>query len=334
MKGFLTAAGILVLASCYNPTIHSVTASCGVTKLRVSDNSVAGILTDIPEGRTLLSTGNTQFVIATGAGEMVLVNSTEMAVDTSFTVGFAGGAGYRSMIMPSSQNIYLTSSAGDLLQIDISELSVANSFSAGQQPEVLAKLPYSGEFFYVSDGTSTRISEFRTLNNSIVRESEPLGSPPAALAAESFANSYLIAVTGDEAGLCGILNIGTFHFERVMMGYPCSDAAAFPAESIWAVTHPMWNAESGMVSICTNFSLPEIEPVAVSGHPMKICSVPGTTLFYLLSYKAGGESSVISINYLTGQVESETVISGFPWDITSHGNGEFILALTSELPEG
>ena len=74
-----------------------------------------------------------------------------------------------------------------------------------------------------------------------------------------------------------------------------------------------------------------MDQVQVQGHPMQICSVPGSTMFYLLSYLGNGESLIVGINYLTKQIECEVELSGFPWDITSHGNGEFVLALTSRL---
>ncbi len=114
---------LFLILACYNPAEYSTVAGSGVVKLRVSDNSVVGTVQGIPEGRALLSTGNTQFLIASGTGELFIINSAEMAVDTSFTVGYPGGAGYRSMIMPVAGTVYISSSVGDILQVDMNELS-------------------------------------------------------------------------------------------------------------------------------------------------------------------------------------------------------------------
>lgn len=331
MKQVMLVFASLLFIACYQPVEHSTVAMCGVVKLRVSDNSVAGILQDVPEGRALLSTGNTEFLVASGTGEIVVVSSPEMEIDTSFSVGYPGGAGYRSIIMPTAGTVYLTSSVGDMLEVNLEELSVTDQFPVGDLPDQLAQLPYSGEFFYVSDGSTGRISEVRALNNTVVRQSDPLGAVPSSITAESYLNAFLISVTSEENGLCGILDLGTFHFEEVYLGLPCHDVSAFPAESIWVVTHPEWNNDNGSVSICTNYSFPEVEAVQVTGHPMQICSVPGTTMFYLLSYLGNGESLLVGINYLTRRVEAEVPVDGYPWDITSHGNGEFVLALTAEL---
>jgi len=77
--------------------------------------------------------------------------------------------------------------------------------------------------------------------------------------------------------------------------------------------------------------MPEVVHVQIAGHPTSVCSVPGTTLFYVLSYLGSGTSRVTAVNYVTEAVVSEIDIAGFPWDITSHANGEFVLALTSGL---
>ena len=322
---------LLILAACYNPTEHATVADCGIVKLRLSDNSVAGVFTGLPDGRTLCSLGNTEFLVASGTGNLYRISSPEMQLNESFSVGYAGGAGYRSMILPVAGSVYLTSSAGDLLEIDLSENSVADQFPAGDVPENLASAPFSDEFFYVSDGSSGRISEVSVITNSVTRQSPSLGAIPSAITVESYLNSFLIAVSADENGLCGIYDLGTLHAEEVLLGYPCFDVTAFPAESVWAVTHPEWSSESGFISLCTNFSSPNVDQVQVQGHPMQICSVPGSTMFYLLSYLGNGESLIVGINYLTKQIECEVELSGFPWDITSHGNGEFVLALTSRL---
>jgi len=321
----------LLLLACYSPAEHSTVADCGVWKIRVSDNSLIGVLEGVPEARALQSVGNTEFLVSSGTGEIHIVNSPDMLITETLTVGFAGGAGYRSIIMPGAGSVYLTSSTGSILEIDLTGMSLVADFNAGAVPDRMAALPYSDEFFYVTDMSTGKILEVSTVTNSVTRESDALDAVPSAIAAESFLNSFLITVTSDETGLCGILNLGTFYFEEFSFGHACHDVTAFPAESIWAVSHPEWNLSSGSISICSNFSFPEVEAISIPGHPMQICSVPGTTLFYVLSYLGDGNSLLLGVNYLTRTIDSQMEIPGFPWDVTSHGNGEYVLVLTSEL---
>jgi hypothetical protein len=77
--------------------------------------------------------------------------------------------------------------------------------------------------------------------------------------------------------------------------------------------------------------MPEVTTVQIAGHPTDICSVPGTALFYVLSYLGDGTSRITAINYVIGEIVGEVDVPGFPWDITSHANGEFVLALTSDI---
>jgi hypothetical protein len=317
--------------SCYSPTEHDTVSQCGVVKLRVSDNTIMGSVDGIPDGRALCSIGNTQFLVASGTGEIFSISSQNMTIDTSFAVGYAGGAGYRSMINPKPGSIYVTGSSGKVLEISLANFSVLDEFEAGSMPNVLSPSTSSTETFYVADGSDGRIRELNMTSNSVVRQTEALNFNPVALAPESCLNDYLLAACADGEGSVFRVSLATFHPDAVQLGFPCSDITAFPAESIWAVTHPQWQSETGYLSICSSYSPPDVQLVSLAGNPMRVCSVPGTTLFYVLSYLGDGQSRVFAVNFLTGEVEAEIDVAGFPWDITSHGNGEFVLVLTSEL---
>lgn len=331
MKRKLLYSVLLLALSCYNPKEFSTMTDSGVIKLRVADNTIVGAVEGIPDGRTICSIGSTEFLVTAGTGEVFRINSVEMTVETSFSVGFAGGAGYRSMIYPIAGSVYLTGAAGNLLEIDLNENKVADDFEAGPSPSVLCPNPSSQETFFLADGSDRRVREINTATNTVLRTTQAMSGSPSALAAETYLNQYLLAAFQNEAGSVAMISLATFHVSTVSLGYPCMDVAAFPAESIWAVTHPEWQAENGMVTVCRNFIPPEVDRFQLDGHPMKICSVPGTTKFYVLSYLGGGDSRLVSLNYLTGEVESLVDVQGFPWDIIAHANGEYVLALTSGL---
>jgi len=317
--------------SCYSPAEHDTVSRCGVVKLRVSDNTIAGSIDGIPDGRALCSIGNTQFLVASGTGEIFSVSSSDMRIDTSFAVGYAGGAGYRSMINPKPGSVYVTGASGKVLEISLGNFSVLDEFEAGSMPNVLSPSTSSTETFYVADGSDGRIRELNMTSNTVLRQTEVQDFNPVAMAPESYLNDYLLAACADGEGSVFRVSLATFHTDAVQLGFPCSDITAFPAESIWAVTHPRWQLDTGYLSLCSSYSPPEVNRITLAGNPMRVCSVPGTTLFYVLSYLGEGESRVSAVNFLTGEVEAEIDVTGFPWDITSHGNGEFVLVLTSEL---
>ncbi len=323
-------AVILAVPACYSPVEHDVVSEAGVVKIRVSDNTIAGQVTGIPDGRALCSLGNLEFAVSSGTGAIYRFDSQSMTMDTSFTIGYASGSGYRDMIVPKTGSLYVIGGSGGLIEVGLDDDRVLSQFAVGSMPVALCASATSGRF-YVADGDDRRIREVDSEGNLVLRQSEALPAQPVAVAAESFQNQLLLSACSDEEGTVGLVALSTFHAGTVQLGNPCGDVAAFPAESIWAAVHPRWNHPSGEVTICSNLYSPEISHVPLSGHPLRICSVPGTTLFYCLGYLGNGMSRISAVNYLTGDVVAELDVAGFPWDITSHANGEFVLALTSGI---
>jgi len=321
---------ILIASACYNPEEHDIVSESGVVKIRVADNSVVGAVSGVPDGRALCSLGNLEFMVASGTGSVYRFDSQGMALDTSFSVGFGSGSGYRDMIIPKPGSVYLIGGAGRIVEVSLAGNSVAAEFQVGSLPSAMCA-SQSVQRFYVADEGDCRIREVDATTNTVLRQTEPLGAAPVAVAAESYLKQSLLAVCGDEAGTVGRVALNTFHVSPIYIYSPGSDLSIFPADTVWAVTHPDWSADNGRVAICSNFYMPEVVHVQIAGHPTSVCSVPGTTLFYVLSYLGSGTSRVTAVNYVTEAVVSEIDIAGFPWDITSHANGEFVLALTSGL---
>ncbi len=330
MKVWKTLPVLLIASACYNPEEHDIVSESGVVKIRVADNSIVGSVGGVPDGRALCSLGNLEFMVASGTGSVYRFDSQSMALDTSFSVGFGSGAGYREMIIPKPGSVYLIGGAGRIVEVSLAGNSVAAEFQVGSLPSAMCA-SQNQQRFYVTDEGDHRIREVDATANTVLRQTEPLSAAPVAVAAESYLKEYLLAVCADEAGTVGRVALNTFHVGPINVYGPGSDISIFPADTIWAVTHPDWSADNGRVAICSNFHMPDVEHVQIAGHPTSICSVPGTTLFYVLSYLGGGASRVTAVNYVTKTVVAEIDIAGFPWDITSHANGEFVLALTSGL---
>lgn len=324
------ALTLLLNIACYSPVEYEIIDQSRIVKLRVSDNSIVATSSSVTDGRSLCSIGNNAFIVASGNGTLYRFNSEEMQLDTSFVIGFGSGSGYSSMITPKPSSIYVIGAAGKIIEINLQSNSVIDEFEAGPLPNGLCASPTT-QRFYVSDGSDQKIREIDPVTNTVLRTSSPLDNVPVSIVIESFQNSYLLAASSSEEGVVERITLGTFYVEPVSIGNPSSDITAAPAESTWAVVHPEWFEENGSVSICSNFSNPEIHKISIEGHPTNICSVPGTTLFYALSYLGDGLSRITAINYFTKEIVTEIDIPGFPWDITSHANGQYILTLTSDI---
>ncbi|HOI36841.1 MAG TPA: hypothetical protein PLF11_05620 [Bacillota bacterium] len=326
-----TILGCLSVAGCHDPVEYDVSAHSGVVKIRVSDNTIVGSLGGIEDGRSLCSLGNTQFLVASGSGLLYRFDSEQMLLDTSYAIGYGSGSGYGDMVMPKPGSVYVIGSAGKILEVSLSSNSVVDRFDAGPLPGALCASS-TNRRFYVADGSDRRIREVDPVGNVVLRQSQPLDEIPVAITTESFLDEYLLACCSDGAGSVGRVTLSTMATGPISLGSPCSAITSFPAESTWAVTHPEWFAENGAVSICRSFLLvPDVTAVQVAGHPTDICSVPGTVFFYVLSYLGDGTSRVTAIDYVNATIVGEVDIPGFPWDITSHANGEYVLALTSDM---
>ncbi len=326
---FLSIYLLIAGTSCHQPVEYDSSAASGVVKLRLSDYTVAGNVSGIEDGRALCSLGNSEFLVTSGTGILYRFDSPSMTLDSSYAIGFGSGSGYGEIIYPKPGSVYIIGAAGKLIEVDLQTNSVAAEFEAGPLPTALCASTSSQRFF-VADGSDCRIREVDTGSNTVLRSTEPLKETPVSLAAESYLEEYLLACCADEDGTVGRISLSTFYTSHLNLGSAGSDLSAFPAESIWAVVHPDWYASDGSISLCSNYFLPTVTEVTIAGHPTDVCSVPGTTLFYVLSYLGDGMSRVSSVNYLTGDRQEVLDIPGFPWDITSHANGEYLLILTSD----
>ena len=325
------AALALLAAACHQPVEYSTTAASGVVKLRVSDNTVAGQASGFGDGRALASLGSGSFLVSTGSGRLHRFSSPDMSLDTSFVIGPSSGAGYADIILPKPGVAYVIGAAGRILEVNVGMGLVVDEITAGPLPVGLCASPAS-QLFYVVDGSDGRIREVDSADNSVLRGTDPLDEPAVEATVESHQDRYLLVACADDAGSVYAVDLATFYVsDAAELGSVCSGAQAFPAESIWAATHPNWYGSNGSVSVCANFTQPEVTPLPIAGHPVDVCSVPGTTLFYVLSYLGDGVSAVTAVDFITGEKTDPIPLDGFPWDITSHGNGEYVLVLTSEI---
>ncbi len=325
------AALALLAAACHQPVEYSTTTASGVVKLRVSDNSVVGEATGIDDGRALASLGSGSFLVSSGSGELYRFSSPDMSLDTSFTIGASSGAGYGDIILPKPGVAYVIGAAGKVLEVNIGMGLVVDELSVGPLPVDLCASP-ANELFYVVDGSDGRVREVDSADNSVLRSSDPLEEPAVGITVESHQDRYVLVACADDAGIVYAVDIATFYVSKAAeLGSMSSGVQAFPAESIWAATHPNWYGSTGSVSVCAKFTQPEVTALPIAGHPVDLCSVPGTTLLYVLSYMGDGVSAVTAVDFITGEKTDPIALEGFPWDITSHANGEYVLVLTSEI---
>ena len=145
MRILLMTTFIVVLASCHQPVEYGVTAQSGVVKLRVSDNTIVGNVSNIPDGRSLCSQGNTEFLVASGSGVLYRFNSLEMVQDTSYSIGSSSGSGYGEIILPDPTSAYkLVQQAGSSRLISSRTALLTNSLRDHSRTRYAPHLPVRG----------------------------------------------------------------------------------------------------------------------------------------------------------------------------------------------
>jgi len=139
----LLPALILFATACYSPVEYDVVDESRLVKLRVSDNTIVGTISGISDGRSLCSTGNNEFLVASGTGTLYRFDSPAMELDTSFVIGFGSGSGYGSMITPKPGSVYIVGAAGKIIEVSLQTNSVIDEFEAGPMPNALCASPTS-----------------------------------------------------------------------------------------------------------------------------------------------------------------------------------------------
>ncbi len=328
----------LFFLSCHQVTEFQAADETALTFIRSDDFQVEKVMGGFTGGRLLMSHGSDELILVTSEGMLYRIDVSNFAVDTSFVIGGSSGTGYGDGAFAMSGELYVLGPGSQVIEVDLSTSQVVDKFNPAQEPVALAASSIHPRL-YVADRASQQVVEVRTFNNSIGFDSD-LDFPPSELFLEPFTDRYLMIGGSDASGTISDiwLFLVTYDNEILQMKSPISDMVPLLEDSIYAVCCPNWSAGAGFIHLIRNYAIPDtVCSRSVQGHPVEMCfnHSSGYSGYLSVLGKTDGGNSVVTVmgfpgNYLDPQVESEIQLDGYPRDIASPGQGEYIVVLTSD----
>lgn len=317
---------LLLATGCHDVTEYSEQGEYAVYKIDLGTMTVVSSLGGFEGGRALLSIGNTEFLVASNRGVLYRVSSPEMAVLGVFPAGGAYATGYGSMVQTSSSTVYLVGSYGNIVEFSLATGSVADVFSAGPAPAGVTCSSDGGSIFVI-DAQDAGLREFDTSDNSFVRSVE-LETPASVIVRWTDSPyQYLLALSSLEPAAYPVW-VEYLLPSSVGLARPASDIAAFRDTTIFCACHG--GSGPGMATVSAGYPIVErTETIALSGQPLRACSEQVHHSFYVASLIDGTTTRIYEIDGLDCTITRTLDVPGYPWDITAHANGEYLLILTS-----
>lgn len=317
---------LTLLAACHEIAEYSSGGVNGVHIIDVADMSLYGELDGFEGGRALCSVNNTTFLVACNTGQLSTVDSEELCVVRTQSVGLPFSSGYNSMIRANNGSIYLIGAYGQIIEYSTVSSVVKDEFSAGPCPVSLARSP-GRDSIYVADLSDGMLREVGTLGNSITRQIE-LPAPASSISPFDDARDMILASSAD--GQCCYVNwaIPQLVDTEVEMS---TDVAALADTAVACFTLPFYGSGYGAVVLMSGdlVHFEEYDMVSLTGDPLRVCSTYPVRMFYIASYLGDGITRVYALDAMTHDITGTLEVSGYPWDIVSHRSGQLIVVLTT-----
>lgn len=330
-SGTVFVIALAGLIGCHQIAEFETGVTSGVSVIRTSDYTVETVVSDIEGARSIYSNGNYEFLLTTTDGALYRVNSQLMVVDTSFVIGTPSGNGYSEIIKsPLHNSIYILGPAGKIIEVGLNHNFVKDEFYTGPNPADLCISPDNSNNIFVIDSGDQTIRKVMTLSNTVIEESNLYHIPSSVSGYAAFPEFVLVACSDDSGSVCQ-LDVETLNlYCAIFTGMPCGEIASSQNDSIFCTIHPGTGSSDGGATLVRATPFPEyLEYFPITGTPVSLCSHPYYPYFYIASLK-DGDTVITVLNGDTFQVETEFNIDGFPFDITTHRNGEYLLVLTAE----
>lgn len=336
---FVTA---LLIKGCINVTEHEVGYTAGLQVFSASDFSTLTVIPDIPGARSLLIYPNNIFVVST-EGKIFRYDSETMELIEEYQIAAASAAGFSEIVYCSTKNsAYLIGAHGNILEISLPDCTVLDEFSVCQAPVKLALASGSRNLF-VGDGTTSRVFQVATSNNSVpgsvelffnidLMEALPLRSPQNT-------DSMIVSTTD---GLSMVEAWGPGNLRSVYLEQYYNRAvlefAAVPLDSFFVfIGHSISHDRSSVGSY--RLTVPYVPPPATPLYKyfgqqripnnINMLSMGHDYLHaYVLSYLGDNTCRLSAYNYRTYEITREVDIPGYPIDIQASGGGN-IYVLTA-----
>lgn len=332
---------ILLIAApgCHEVMEYQSNDQSRITLIRSSDFQVERYMDGLSQGRTLLSDGSNKLILLSADGTLFRIDSEEMIVDTSYTIGGTSGTGYGDAAIARNGNLYVLGPGSQLIEVDLSTNSVEDQFSPGSRPGAIVASSTQERLYFI-DTLEDYIGEIWTSTNHVGFTSNTM-SPLADVMIESTGGRHIVAVCSDDRGsIYGIwLDISeSARFLQVNAGSPCSRVMPMDQDSVYMICCPEWTASNGYVYFVQGYIDPGLtNTVHVAGHPIDMCFNDNTGYagtLYIMSRTDTGNTVITVIEFPFSHIEPEVVttisLDGFPRDIIAPTNGEYLVVLTSE----
>ena len=322
---------LTALAGCHSVTEYTDSGDFGVVVLNASDLSVGGYVAGMDGARTVVSMGDSALLVGCSNGMVHTVNSEGLFIASSEYVTAGTGGGLDCfMKSPVRSSLYAITESGRIVEFSSADFSLLDEFAAGPSPSSMCRSPSGVGRIYIADDQQGVVREINALTNQEYG-SYNVGACPMAVAPNCADPPMLVTVHGQDTGIYSIrLDWSSVNWLRDR-GTLC-DVASLSTDSIFCALEPAWDEESGAMLLCEGGWLSPIEVYSceVDGHPTAVCCSPDPQLPYFYAACASGdETLVVALNYQSREVEMTTLIDGYPYDITTHRNGEKIIVLTA-----
>lgn len=339
---WLALIAALIPAGCHQVTEFGSVYNSRVTFIRTSDLQVEKTMDGFELGRLLAADGPGKLVLIASDGVLYRIDSSQMAVDTSYSIGGSSGSGYSDAASAGNGSLYVLGPGSQVLEVDLEGDVVVDGFTPGADP-VAISASSSRPRLYFADGAGNYIGEIWTGDNH-TGFNAVLQATPADIMVEPAGGKHVVVVCSDPQG--SIYDLWLDYSEEyprklpIEAESPCSSVQPFGIDSCFAITCPQWSGDNGYICLARGYVDPETVELTtepVEGHPVDLCFNPSTGYAGLLSVLSRTDSgnTVVTVfgfsqSYLDPELEAVIELDGFPRDIISPGNGEYLIVLTSE----
>ncbi|MCD4775985.1 MAG: hypothetical protein K8S15_08030 [Candidatus Aegiribacteria sp.] len=341
MKFVYIPITILLMAAlgCHEVTEYQSNDQSCITFIRSSDWKVERTMGGLAQGRTIIPDGLNKLILLSSDGTLSRIDSEEMMVDTSYSIGGSSGTGYSEAAIADNGNLYVMGPGSQLIEVDLTSNSVEDQFTPGSKPEAICASSTLGRLYFI-DTVEDCIGEIWTSNNHTGFTSNT-SYPLADIMIQRTGGRHIVAVcSNNEGSIYGIwLNLSeTARLLTVNTGAPCSNVIPINMDSVYVVSCPEWTGDNGYICFVQGYVVPvDIVKIDVEGHPIDMCFNSNTGHagnLYVLS-KTNSGNTVITVfefpfHYMEPEVASVINIDGFPRDIAAPSYGEYLIVLTSD----
>ena len=326
---FAIGLALTLLSGCHEVTEYSSQEQeYGVHIVSTDDLTLHGTLRGFQGARSICSTGETRFLVACNTGQLFTVSSSELVIEKVQEIGLPFSPGYNSMIRANDGSVYLITAYSQIADYSVAVGAVMEEFMAGPSPVALCRSP-TRDSIYVADALDSRIREVATLGNTVTREKQLSGTPAALSPFDEARDMVLVAGSSP----C-FLDMETFSLLPVPGGAAGSvDVASLPDTAFCCLVCPDYQSSSGRAVLAWGDQPHFMDAITIvlEGDPLAVCSTYPAHEFFVVSYLGNGTSRLYVIDFYTLEVTDQLDLSGYPWDVVSHSNGEYVLLLTTEV---